>query len=449
MIHKVVETIERHQMFKPGAAIVVALSGGADSMALLSVLMTIREEWNLQLTAAHINHSLRGEESDRDELFVSDFCKQNNVAFRCVKTDIARQAKESGESIEECGRRIRYEFCASILPDGVTATAHTQTDTVETILFNLARGTAMKGLRGIPPVRGRIVRPLIRCTRDDIERYCAENGISYVTDSTNADDRYSRNYIRHHIVPDFRKINPSFEKAIVRCADSLSEDEELLASLARELLQAASIPEGYDTFVLADAHPALRKRALAKLVIKITGVAANNKQINGIDAMLKNGGAIQVNHGVTVRVSDGILSFPGERYKPQFWSVHLSQGVTATPLGDVAVKIIEEVDNEKIQKVHNKLLDYSIDYDKISGTLVARCRLPGDKIRFVGRDYTTSVKKLLNASRISVEKREQILILSDDRGPLWMEGFGCAQRCAVNSETKKFMTIEIRRNRNA
>lgn len=449
MIHKVMEAVERHQMFKPGAAIVVAVSGGADSMALLSVLATIREEWNLQLTAAHINHSLRGAESDRDELFVSEYCKQNGIEFRSVKTDVARKAKENGESVEECGRRIRYEFCASIYPDGLTATAHTQTDSVETILFNLARGTAMKGLCGIPPVRGRVVRPLIRCTRQDTEHYCSKNGIQFVTDSTNNDDGYSRNYIRHHIVPNFRRINPAFEKAVVRCSDSLCEDEELLSSLSMELLHAAAIPEGYDIRVLVTAHPALRKRALAKLVFTHTGVAPNNKHINNIDAMLIDGGTVQVSQGVTIKASDGVLNFPGERHEPQFWSRPLTPGVTATPLGDIVLNVTEKADNENIQKVHNKLLDYSIDYDKINGNLVARCRLPGDKIRFAGREHTSSVKKLLNAHKIPVEEREQVLILSDDLGPIWVEGFGISQRCSVSSATKTIMTIEIRRNRNA
>ncbi len=288
MIHKVMEAVERHQMFKPGAAIVVAVSGGADSMALLSVLATIREEWNLQLTAAHINHSLRGAESDRDELFVSEYCKQNGIEFRSVKTDVARKAKENGESVEECGRRIRYEFCASIYPDGLTATAHTQTDSVETVLFNLARGTAMKGLCGIPPVRGRVVRPLIRCTRQDTEHYCSKRYTVCYRQHQHRRRIFPQLYPSSYF-PDLRRINPAFEKAVVRCSDSLCEDEDLVISLHGIIAHGDNSRRlRYPGF--GYCSPALRKRALVKLVFTYSGVAPNNKHINGIDAMLIDGG---------------------------------------------------------------------------------------------------------------------------------------------------------------
>ena len=166
MLDKALSAVEKYNMLSPGAAVIAAVSGGADSMAMLLFLMKISERYSLSLTVAHVNHGLRGEEARRDEEYVRSFCEKNSLRFEVLHADVAALAKQSVETCEECGRRVRYEFFESIDKNAKIATAHTASDNAETMLFNLARGSSLKGLCGIPPVRGNIIRPLIFCTRE-------------------------------------------------------------------------------------------------------------------------------------------------------------------------------------------------------------------------------------------------------------------------------------------
>ena len=211
MLDKALSAVEKYNMLSPGAAVIAAVSGGADSMAMLLFLMKISERYSLSLTVAHVNHGLRGEEARRDEEYVRSFCEKNSLRFEVLHADVAALAKQSGETCEECGRRVRYEFFESIDKNAKIATAHTASDNAETMLFNLARGSSLKGLCGIPPVRGNIIRPLIFCTREDIEAFCRENSLDFVTDSTNLTLDYSRNKIRHIAVPALKEINSALQ----------------------------------------------------------------------------------------------------------------------------------------------------------------------------------------------------------------------------------------------
>ena len=215
-------TIERYQMLEKGDAVVVGLSGGADSIALVSALNSIKSEYSLKIVATHVNHGLRGAEADRDESFVKDFCNDRGIECHVLHADVPKMAKESSESFEACGRKVRYGFYAEIARKLVfdnpslmgkvkIATAHNAQDAVETLLFNLSRGTGLKGLCSIPPVRRYedllVVRPIIEATREEIEEYLNEKGISFVTDSTNFDTDYSRNRIRINVLPELEKLN--------------------------------------------------------------------------------------------------------------------------------------------------------------------------------------------------------------------------------------------------
>ena len=192
---RALETIQRHHLLAPGAAVIAAVSGGADSMALLFLLEEIREEFSLKLSAAHIHHGLRGAEADRDEALVRDTCKRLQIPLSTLHADVALEAERTGEGIEECGRRVRYAYLESLDEHALIATAHTLDDQLETFLMHFARGAGLHGLCGIPAKRGRIIRPLIDCTREEIEAYCAQRQIPYVIDSTNLSHDYVRNRV--------------------------------------------------------------------------------------------------------------------------------------------------------------------------------------------------------------------------------------------------------------
>lgn len=440
MIDKVKSTIKKYNMLAKGSTVVAAVSGGSDSMALLAVLNSIKNEYEIDLRAAHVNHCLRGEDADRDERFVLRKCKEMGVPVSVLKVDVAAEAQKSGEGLEECGRRIRYDFFNSFGENVVVATAHNLSDRVETFLFNFARGSALRGLCSIPICRDNIIRPLADCSKAEILDFCEKNSIEYVTDETNSDVNYSRNRIRHNVVTELCAINPSFEQAACRCISAVNEDERFLSSLADELVEKAAADNGCDAAVLADAPNPVRKRAIIKIAEKCVGVTPEQKFVSKICDLLKNGGNMQINGGITVRVRRGILDFPKE-----------TGGITATELFDGAVfgdaKIETEIINIKetnnLQNFSKQGLEYLLDYDKIHGRMLVRSRESGDKISLKSRGCTKSLKKLFNELSVPPEKRNGIAVFADETGVVLVEGAGIDSRAAVTKETEKVMVIKI------
>ena len=236
--NSVKNTIERYSMINKGDTVIAAVSGGADSVALLYVLYSLKDELGFSLAACHVNHNLRGEESDSDERFVRRMCRFLDIPLYTASIKV-NDLRQKHDSLEECARRLRYEFFESISKDRLIATAHTASDNCETILINMVRGTALSGICGIPAKRDNIIRPLLYNTREDIELYCSENCLDYVTDSTNLSDDYTRNRIRHKVVPLLKEINPSLFSAISRLSQSVSDDDRYLDKIASELMEKA------------------------------------------------------------------------------------------------------------------------------------------------------------------------------------------------------------------
>ncbi|MGN0688267.1 MAG: tRNA lysidine(34) synthetase TilS, partial [Oscillospiraceae bacterium] len=220
---KVKKALSDYNMTAMGDAVVIALSGGADSVSLLYALNSLSDELGITVSACHVNHGLRGEEADSDMHFCERLCERLGVELVVLKTDV-RGVQRKHESIEEAARRVRYEFFAEVSKGKLLATAHNSNDSAETVLLNMMRGTGLKGLCGIPPVRGNIIRPLIYCTRQDVEDYCAENSLAYVTDKTNLCDDYTRNKVRHIILPEIMKINSGFLETASRMENTLRAD---------------------------------------------------------------------------------------------------------------------------------------------------------------------------------------------------------------------------------
>ncbi|NLX92653.1 MAG: tRNA lysidine(34) synthetase TilS [Clostridiales bacterium] len=441
MIDKVISTIEQYKMLKRGTTVVVALSGGADSMALLFVLNMIKDRYGISLMAAHVNHCLRGDESDRDEKFVIDYCTKNNIRVESKKIDVAEAARQNRESIEQCGRRVRYEYFDSLSKNAIVATAHTLSDSLETILFNLARGTTLKGLCGIPPIRNNIVRPLIECTRPEIDEFCKNNNIPYVHDSTNFDDLYTRNHIRLNIIPQLDRINPKYYDAVLRCTKSLLQDEEYLNNLSEELVRDAVIEKGFNAAVLLGSHPAIRKRALWAIIHQTTGTPPDNKNIEAVDLLLKEDGTLQIHNGIVVEVKAGVLFFPLIEKIELPWCYDLTEKRYTLFSKSFEIKVVNKKDLENIQIVHNNILDNCFDYDKINGNAVIRSRVEGDSIRLKNRNCTKSIKKLFNEHAIPIAQRNRIALIADDSGVLWVDGIGVSQRCEITDDTKNILVV--------
>lgn len=440
MKNKVRRTIERHHMLVPGAAVTVALSGGADSMALLFCLLELRDELGIEVRAAHFNHCIRGEEADRDESFVRRVCKENGVELFCGRADVPAIAAERGQGLEECGRDLRYDFLFSVSDGGRVATAHSLSDCEETFLFNLARGSALKGLTSIPPVRGRVIRPLIDCLRAEIEAYCEAREIPFVTDSTNADVHYARNRIRALVIPELKRINPEFDRSFSRCLESVREDEVYLSALADELVKTAKLADAYSVDPFRDAPLPVARRAVFSVIRDLTGSRPDHRQVDEVLDICRRGGAVQLTGGVSLKAARGVLRRVGEPSAE--WEREAVFGDNRLPEG-VNITICTTNGQNILKNSNKKLLEYALDCDKIAGKLLFTSFRPGDRLSLVSRRITKPVRRLLSEMGVPAEKRASVPVLRDDLGPLWVMGAGVDARAAVTKETSVFLEIHV------
>ncbi len=430
MICKVKNTIDKYGLFSCVKSIAVGVSGGADSMCLLNILSKLKDEYGIILKAVHINHNLRGDEALRDENFVRDYCRNNGIELEVFSVDIRTLAKDSSLSEEECGRKERYKCFESVGCDAV-ATAHTLSDSIETMLFNLARGTALKGLCGIPVKREpNIIRPLIECTRQEIEEYCAENAVPFITDSTNLTDDYTRNHIRHNLVPGLSVINKSYEKNILRCFSSLCEDAEYLYSETMKLVEACREAEGYNAQTLKNAPSALRKRAIAHILKEKMNKSIEGKHIDLIsEAVMNSQGKVEIASDYYAEVNSGLLYFCSDSVLPTEWKSSFENGKAVTEKGTFSLVQCDINDIE------------AFDYDKIKSRLFISSRLPGDRFTFKSRGITKSLKKLFNELKIPVEERYSTAVLHDGENVVWIENIGVNSLYITDESTINAMKI--------
>ena len=384
------ETIRHYSMLSPGDTIVAGLSGGADSVALLHWLCSLREEYALDLCAAHLNHGLRGEESDGDEAFCRALCGQLGVPLYVRRVELSGLAS----GVEEAGRSARYAFFGEF--DRKIALAHTLSDRMETFLMNAGRGSALRGLCSIPPVRYPlshaahdsepiIIRPLIECTRAQIEQYCAENHLAYRTDSTNADPVYRRNFIRHAIMP-LLAWEPGPLRRMFR---SLEADEAYLSGQAK--------------------NEAVKGRVLREM-LEQQGREPSQSRMRELEKQM---------HAPPAGAACG----PPAVMKA--WRIEpLDENFTKNSL-----------------KTSKEGLANCLDCDTIIGAVVAGYRRAGDRMRLCNGAGTKSFKKLCQERGIAPGERERLLVARDDLGLIWIEGFGCAHRCRLTQATGRAIRI--------
>jgi len=425
---KVLEAIKDYNMLKKSRKVTVALSGGADSVCLLHILNSLKSRLNIELTAAHLNHLIRGDEALRDEAFAKEFCSKLGIPIFCERIDVPSYAEENGISVELAAREIRYDFLNRV-SGGLIATAHNSGDNLETVLFNLTRGTALKGLAGIPAVRDNIIRPLIYCSRQEIEDYCAANGLSFVTDSTNLSDDYTRNKIRHNIIPLLRELNSSVETAVLRMGKTLSEDNDFIDSIAKEEFCSRQNADGSLSLKnFADLHISVALRVIKLYTLKLGASEISNTHLKQVYHICLNGGEAQLH-------KCAFLAENGRLYKKENSSVDTTFSVEILPAS------AEEF--SKIEKINNLLLKSFIDCDKIVGKLVVRTRQSGDTIKLKNKNGTKPLTKLYNEYHIEKEIREKLPVLSDDNGVVFIYKIGVAERVAADNNSKNILKINV------
>lgn len=383
MLNKLRAFVREQDLIHPGDTVVCAVSGGADSLALLWALYLLKEEWNLDLAAVHFNHHLRGAESDEDERFVRDFCTGYGIPLHVGSAQVV--AGEKG--LEAAARDARYAYFATL--PGKIATAHTADDNAETVLMHLIRGTGLKGLGGIAPRRDNLIRPMLRVTRKEVLEFLEEYCLSHREDSSNATDAFLRNRIRHRVMPNLTTENPKFSENLSAMALRLRQDEQALSELSQM--------DTPDVKKLRAMLPAVRARALERF-LKGWGIrepeAAHIRLLESLVFSDNPSARADFPGGITVGRNYNTLEVI-----PEATSLHLDYSCAP------ATEIVNTPDTFTVV---------------VEGDLYIRSRQSGDTVRLSGG--TKSIKKLFIDKKIPAARRDSIPILCDDAGIIGIPG---------------------------
>ncbi len=457
-LHKhAMRAIKQYYMINYGDTVIVACSGGADSMALLRFLHFNKRNLGITVHAAHVNHGLRGAESDADEQFVANFCKDNDITLHCKRLNLPLNASEN-----MC-REKRYEFFYSLeykYENCKVATAHTKNDNAETVLLHIARGSGLVGICGIAPVADRIIRPFLFVSRVEVEDYLKANNTAFITDSTNLTDKFARNRVRLNILPQLERINPEVYDSFERLALISTQTVEYMQLSAHELLQKAYITNvagegGYNCRVLANAHVAVRNAALHMLFAPMCNV--NQKRINlANDAILNGSGSVEINKQYTFCVKQKIARIVRNKYLINNISdtneiaeeISINDAIshkTINLLGGYTLliklkKYEKKVNFEKTLKKHLKNV---ADYDKIVCDAVFRVKKMGDIYCVPTSGMTKPLKKVYSEAKLSSELRAINPVLAMGNTIVWANSFGTAKNYLPDENTRNFLIIDL------
>lgn len=441
-ITKILKFISDNHLFSGISHVLCAVSGGADSMALLHILSSNMSLFGLKTVSAfHLNHNIRGLEADSDEEYVGQFCLSHSIPFYSYKLN----TEETNNANEESLRELRYHYldfyCKYIGADCIV-TGHTLSDQAETFLLNLGRGTGLKGLSGIPSKRDNIIRPLLCISRDETEKYCEENNIVYRIDSTNNEDLYKRNYIRHHIVPELDSLFGNIEEKLNNTAIAADEADSYIRKLAYCALdKCKNGVTSLNALQLLNEDTVLQKYVLM-LFLAENGIPYDYADISNLIYILNNSGRLQLKKGfiaqqynkeLYIYKSDDILSIDSKRVNLgiNLFSNRKSINVSLEDLSDVN------------KRYNNYSFFELIDYDKIIGDLIIRQWVSGDNFSSYKRNNTKSLKKLFNEKKLFPNEKYEQIVLSDDTGIVWLEGEGVSSYKAITDSTKKVLVINV------
>lgn len=460
--NQVYRFIIEQNLLKAGDACIVGVSGGADSICLLTVLAGLQEKMKLKLYAVHVNHMIRGTEADADEAYVEAYCKGLGIPCDSYHIDVPQLAKEQKLAEEEAGRNARYDaFARTADKYGITdykvAVAHNKNDVAETVLLNMVRGTGIAGMAGIPVKRDRIVRPLLSCTRTEIEAYLEQKGIQYCTDSTNLENDYARNKIRNQVLPALSDVN---------------------AQAAVHISQVASYATMYDAYVtkqtehFLDAHMEIRKQtgkgvayvleigklreqdeliedlAILELIGRVSGGRKDIGQnhVREVKKLYQSaaGSRIMLPHGGMVYQNYGYLYFETATGKEcnADWQETVIEGAgeyILPGMGRMKIEIFEKtVHLDLTKKEYTKFADY----DRIQNGITIRKYMENDYMVITADGSTKKINRLFSSCKIPVAERSQIPLVASGHDIIWAVGVRLSEKYKVQPDTKRVICLE-------
>lgn len=447
MLKRVLETIKENNMLKAGDKVVCALSGGADSMALLCALYEIKDNIGIEVYAAHLNHSVRGKAADEDYEFVKEFCEKKGIELFYKKVDVPKLSKELHKGEEEVGRDERYKLfyeAAEKLGGALIATGHHRNDNAETILFNLFRGSGSRGLGGIRYKRGNVIRPLLDVTREDTENFLKSRGISWREDDTNKKCIYARNKIRLVILKEIERFFPDAAAKIVSAAKIVRIDDDYLT-------EAAKNTGAFENGAIVAAkflplHESLRRRVIIEALEAWDIGDINAEKIKAVyeTVLGQTGKGRDLGNNIRIVNNYGTVS---KKEKNEVEKRRLNHTVNSEESleiqaseGEWSIKTVD-----KTEKMRDNKMMILLDADKLKNEVSVRCRQDGDYISPCGMAGTKKLKKVFIDLKIPKEKRDMISMLTMGSEVLFIPGIRKTKNYLPDESTKRVLIAEYKR----
>ncbi|ABR50616.1 tRNA(Ile)-lysidine synthetase [Alkaliphilus metalliredigens QYMF] len=462
MLDQVQETIKKYNLLETGDKVVVAISGGPDSVCLLHVLSRLKAAYKLEIYGAHLNHNFRGMDAQMDAQYVANFCEQLNILCFVKSMDVLGYAEKNGLSSEEAGRVLRYEFFEEIgqkVGASKIAVAHNQNDQAETVLMRLLRGTGIQGLTAIRHKRDKIIRPLLETDRGKIEDYCETYELSPRIDQTNSQPIYHRNKIRLELIPYLKEnYNPNIIEGLHRTAEILKLDNEYMEEETKRAFEQVCFSQGEHCLELSvkgitPLHLSLKNRLIRYTIERLIGSGENfeYKHIQSVLHLLENettGKEVHLPQGLIVKKGYETLRFAIQGAEINQEQENFSYFVTGESVtipeieGYFSVRILKKEEVKEISR--DKYLKY-FDYDQVKAQLLIRNRMDGDRFYPLGLTGSKKLKDFLIDYKIPREERNRIPLLCDGDEIMWVVGYRISEKYKITNETTRIIAVEFKK----
>lgn len=467
MIDKVLNYVKKYNMIQSGDKILVALSGGPDSVCLLHILYSLRKTLNIELYAAHVNHCLRGKDADDDEQYVRDLCNELGVKVFTQKFNVEKYGEEKGLSCEMAGREVRYKYFNELRKKyniQKIALAHNANDQAETLLMRIMRGTGVEGLCGIRPVRDKIyIRPILGRTRKEIESYCENIGLKPRIDKTNLECIYSRNKVRLEIIP---YMEQNFNKDVVAALNRLGEimqgENELLKEISKECYEKYCYKEQNRVIIRKEAFHNENENLLARIIRNalyklkgnmynfeknhVRGVIEIGRNSTGTRTMLPNDVVAYNNYGdVYIYSKEDFENSLGNNSKAKQEEIFLSDD-SVVCISNIKISL-EIIPKEEVNLTESSTYTKFFDYDNINGDKKIRYRQEGDTFNPLGMKGNKSLKKMFVDMKVPREKRNEVPLVCFGEDIAWIVGYRVSEKYKVTDKTKQVLKIKIERGK--
>ncbi len=463
MINKVKDSIQKHCMLNKGECVIVAVSGGPDSVALLKVLALISKEYELTLITAHLNHGLR-KEADDDEQLVLRISREMEITSESRKVDINSLRQGTGRSIEDIGREVRYQFLNDVARKyhaHKIALGHNLNDQIETVVMNVLRGSGSEGLKGMLPIRDSLyIRPLLSISREKILSFIESHKIQYVTDASNTESLYLRNRIRNSLIPQLKEYNPNLEENLQNMAEIMRLEDDYMKSMSRAIIPNWKIKAESSDITISISefrkyHEAVQNQVIKGLLRQLTpgGQGIGYAHIKAVTDLYSSGhpsGYLDLPHGIMVRREyDSLIISKGIKAKRNItrdifdnihYEVAFPGSVNIAELGKILQS--EFVKHPEDLRAVTKNIVF-MDYDTVVPPVIIRTIKPGDRIQPLGMRGEKKIKNYFIDEKVPIDVRKQTLLLLDQVSVIWIVGRRLSERVKISEETRRVLKVEI------